>query len=707
MKPARPNAEVPLMAYLRVVRARGWIIATFTVVLLIVVLAATAVSTRYYGAAATVEMAPRAPMILEGVAQVVPPAFQDRYQFKKTQQWILTSPEILNEAARRLTEVEGVDDFDGVDEPSSLLALMLEIDPVPDTFLVKVKVRHTEPEKAALFANVVAQTYIDKNLERSLETGKQALDYLKTQQEVYRKRNEDTRRAVVAYAAEHNLSAPDQQTVTVETLKKLQEELAEVHAERVRSEANKDGLVKMARRGDYVALADLLSSTQPTIQDTLSRYRATQEERAGLLAKHKSKHPVVIQADAEIAGFKLQLREMVNDHIDGQRADVELLVQQETNLELEVQTSNAAMVAQRQDTVGLTIRSDEAERTSAFHADLDIRATEVTLQQFIQANNIRLVNRARPSDTPVSPIPLYNVIASIIIGLLGGTLVTFVVEYLDSTVKTREAIEAAVGAPLLGIVPLVNTAELANLSLEVDRSVFAHAMPRSPVAECLRTIRTNLMFRAQNRTLGRLLIASANPREGKSFLSANLAAIIAMAGARVLILDADLRRPAIHKRYAIPNEPGLVDVLVGDTPVHEAIRPSHVPGVDIIPAGQTPENPSELLSPAAMTELMDSLPEYDVILIDSPPVNVVADALVLASLVDGIILVVESGRSSNALLQSCAARLRSVNQLLLGAIVNKLNVQRNGYEYNYDYHHYYEYYNVRPTRGPRAASSSE
>ena len=694
------------MGYLRVIRSRGWIIAAFTLCLLMLVVVATALSTKYYGAAATVEMAPQAPMVLEGVSQVVPPAFQDRYQFKKTQQWILTSPEVLNEAVRVLIEEEGVDDFEGELKPASILQQMLEIDPVADTFLVKVRVTHTDPDKAALFANVVAQTYIDKNLERSLSTGKQALDYLSDQQNVYRQRNLESQEAVAKYKEDKGLVAPNQQTVTVETLTKLQVQLAEVHAERVRSEANKDALIKMARKGDYVAIADHLSADHPIAQQTLSRYRETQEKRSGLLATHKSQHPVIVEVDAEIAGFKGQIKEIVDDHINGQRAAVDLLLAQEERLGLEIEKTNSAMAGEQRSAIGLNIRTDEASRTKDFHADLAIRTTEVTLQQFIQANNIRLVDTARPNASPISPIPLYNVAASIIIGLLGGTLIAFVIEYLDTTVKTREAVESAVGAPLLGIVPMVNTAQLASLSLEVDRSVFAYAMPRSPVAEHLRTIRTNLMFRSKKRHLGRLLIASANPREGKSFLTANLAAIIAMAGSRVLILDADLRRPAIHKRYGVPNEPGLVDVLLKDVPIHEAIRPSHVPGVDILPAGKTPPNPSELLSPQAMTDLMDSLPEYDVILIDSPPVNVVADALVLASLVDGVILVVESGRSSTALLESCATRLRSVNKLLLGAIVNKLNVQRNGYEYNYDYYQYYEYYNVQPERGPRALPSS-
>jgi len=687
-------------------RTRGWIIALFTFALIVVVSFGTALSTNYYGAAATVEMAPRAPMVMEGVTQVVPPSFQDQYQFKKTQQWILTSPEVLDEAVRVLIEEEGVDDFEGEEKPRGILWKMLEIDPVADTFLVKVRITHTDPEKAALFANVVAQTYIDKNLERSLHTGRQALDYLSNQQNVYRKRNLESQEEVAKYREDKGLVAPNLKTVTVETLTELQLQLADVHAERVRVEANKDGLVKMSRKGDYVALADHLSDSHLIAQETLSRYRATQEKRRTLLAKHKSKHPVIVEVDAQIAAYEDQIKEIVEDHINGQRARVTLLRGQEERLDLDIQGANSAMAEQQRNAIGLTIRTDEAARTKDFHADLATRTTEVTLQQFIRANNIRLVDHARVNSNPSSPIPLYNVLAALIVGVLGGTLIAFVVEFMDTTVKTREAVELAVGAPLLGIVPMVNTAQLANLSLEVDRSVFAHAMPRSPVAECLRTIRTNLMFRSKNRDLGRLLIASANPREGKSFLSANLAAIIAMAGARVLILDADLRRPAIHKRYGIPNEPGLVDVLLGEAPVHEAIRPSHVPGVDILPAGATPPNPSELLSPQAMTELMDSLPEYDVILIDSPPVNVVADALVLASLVDGVILVVESGRSSNAILQNCAARLRTVNQLLLGAIVNKLNVQRNGYEYNYDYYQYYEYYNVQPKRGPRALPSS-
>ncbi|MBT3223764.1 MAG: CpsD/CapB family tyrosine-protein kinase, partial [Proteobacteria bacterium] len=270
-----------------------------------------------------------------------------------------------------------------------------------------------------------------------------------------------------------------------------------------------------------------------------------------------------------------------------------------------------------------------------------------------------------------------------------------------TTIKRREDVEAASGVPLLGLGPLINPAQLAALEMEVDRAVFAYSMPRSPMAECLRTVRTNLLFRAEKGPIRRLLITSASPREGKSFISVNLAAIIATAGSRVLVIDADLRRPMVHKSFGLSNSVGLVDVLLGDIDLDGAIQHSHVPGVHVLTAGPIPTNPSEMLGVEAVRGLLDRSTDYDIILIDSPPVNVVSDALVLASLVDGVMFVVQASRTSRQLVSNCCSKLQEVNQNLLGTVVNKLNIQQDGYDYYYYYNDYYSYYSSAEERETR------
>jgi capsular exopolysaccharide synthesis family protein len=207
----------------------------------------------------------------------------------------------------------------------------------------------------------------------------------------------------------------------------------------------------------------------------------------------------------------------------------------------------------------------------------------------------------------------------------------------------------------------------------------------------MRSIRTNVMFRVPKNDVRILVVTSAAPREGKSFTSSNLAAIIAMTGSRVLLIDADLRRPAIHNRFGLSNNRGLASLFTEDVGLTDLRSPSHIEGLDIIVAGPPPPNPGELLGGGRLQEALMQLKEYDFIIIDTPPVNVVADPLVLASIADGVLLVVEADRTSRNMVRQAGARLAETRAPVLGAVVNKLDLRTSGYSYSYydSYGYYY------------------
>ena len=261
-------------------------------------------------------------------------------------------------------------------------------------------------------------------------------------------------------------------------------------------------------------------------------------------------------------------------------------------------------------------------------------------------------------------------------------------EYVDSTIKSREDLEEVVGVPFLGAVPVLTTTDLLSLENERDRNIYVNARPRSTAAEALRSIRTNILFRTpDNGPQKRLLIASAVPREGKSFISSNLATIIAMTGSRVLLIDADLRRPTQHKLFDLGNEVGVSSVLVDGLPIEKAIKRTHVKGLDLMSSGPRPVNPAELLGSPSMTRMLDSLSMYDFLIIDSSPIGAVADPLILSRFVDGVLMVIESNKTNRDHVLQCRSRMAEVKANVLGAIVNKLDIRRTGYGYYY----YYDY----------------
>jgi capsular exopolysaccharide synthesis family protein len=212
------------------------------------------------------------------------------------------------------------------------------------------------------------------------------------------------------------------------------------------------------------------------------------------------------------------------------------------------------------------------------------------------------------------------------------------------------------------------------------------ANPKSGVAEAYRSLRTNIQFYNLGERMRRLLVTSSGPNEGKSTTSANLAITFAQAGNQVILLDADLRRPFLHRVFQVSNLVGLTNVMVGEATLEEAIRSTEVPGLSLLTSGPIPPNPAEMLGSTRMRELLDQLADLaDVVIIDSPPVIAVTDASVLAPLVDGVILVAGAGLVNRDMAQRAKAQLEAVRAKVLGVVLNGVEVEGSGYYYYYYY----------------------
>ncbi len=475
---------------------------------------------------------------------------------------------------------------------------------------------------------------------------------------------------------------------TQATLETLQGAWSEAHTERIQVEATLEDLIRLRSRGDLSALASYLSDEDPVLQRRMARMRELEEERGKLEGRYLPDHPNMKQIDSEVEQVRQVMQEQVDQIIRGHKAKLELVLAREEALEQDMKEITAELEALEVKLIELEFLEADAERNESFYESLDQRMSEVDLGAMIRANNVRVVDPAISNADPVRPVLPVNVAMGLLMGLFGGCALAFFMEYLDSTVKSREDVEITVGMPFLGIVPLIEEQDVKTLTNSRDRSIFVHAVPRSNVAEALRSVRTNLLFSGHG-PLNRLLITSALPQEGKSFLTSNLSVLIAATGSKLLIIDADLRRPNLHKLFELENTQGLSTVLAGIHSFEECVTETHVPNLHVMLAGPTPPNPAELLGSERMTELLDSISGYDMILIDSPPVNVVADPLMLSSLVDGVLVIIEANATSRSLVARTRDLLMEVNANVLGAVVNKLNVRRAGYGYYYyDYGYY-------------------
>jgi capsular exopolysaccharide synthesis family protein len=307
-----------------------------------------------------------------------------------------------------------------------------------------------------------------------------------------------------------------------------------------------------------------------------------------------------------------------------------------------------------------------------------------------------------PPLTPVAPNRLVLVGAATGGGMLLALLLAFLREAMDNTVRGQDALEREFGLTFLGLIPRIRPS-VARVSSPRgpargeawSADTYAHDYPKSAIAESCRAIRTNLAFVLADGGLDTLLVTSPGPREGKTTTCVNIASVMAQAGGRVLLVDADMRRPRVHTAVGVQNDVGLTSVLLDGLSVGEAVQPSRIPNLDVLTSGPVPPNPAELLGSKAFRELLEELRgRYDRVILDSPPVAPVTDAAVAATQVSGVVVVVRANATRKELLGRAIETLQGVGANLVGAVLNDLDLSRRraGGSYYYYYRQYSGYY---------------
>lgn len=319
----------------------------------------------------------------------------------------------------------------------------------------------------------------------------------------------------------------------------------------------------------------------------------------------------------------------------------------------------------------------EISRLQPILNNYETRMTELRMRAELskELNNISIIEPGSPPRAPSSPKPLQTLVIVFVFALLLGTGLSLLRERMDGRIRSPDEVHTLIGLPILGVVP-----HMSGRRTAVARAMAVHLDPRSSVAEAYRSIRTAIYFGSGSVQARTLLISSPEPGDGKTTNASNLAIAIAQTGRSVLLLDADFRKPTQHKNLDVKDAVGLSSVLAGIAPLDQAIQHTGVEGLDILPCGAIPENPSEILNSQEFGDLVDRLAlKYDYILFDSPPVNLVADARILGAVCDGTILVLRSGQSTRRGAEHARNALLGVGTNILGVIVNDAS-RGKGYE---------------------------
>ncbi|HDH96183.1 MAG TPA: polysaccharide biosynthesis tyrosine autokinase, partial [Proteobacteria bacterium] len=433
------------------------------------------------------------------------------------------------------------------------------------------------------------------------------------------------------------------------------------------------------------------------IQKLKAQLIDVEAELAQISQRYKPEHPQRKRVEARLKALRDRLSEEINKILRSFELEYKVALERERSIQSALDEIEEQALSLGRKLIEFEQLKNEVDSLRQVFAALKTRAREAEVSGNIAANNITIIDAADVPLNPVRPRKRLNVALAILVGLVGGVGLAFLQEYLDNTVKVQEDVETLVGLPFLGAVPSYREEAEAG---EEASMLFALGHPRSSFAESCRVVRTNLIFALANRERRRVLVTSPGPQEGKTTIAANLAVILAQGGSRVLLVDSDLRRPLIGELFGFGRDTkGLTDLILGRVSVDEAIKSTEVEGLFVVPSGPIPPNPSELLGSPRFRELVELFSErFDWAIFDSPPVVAVADSVVLSSLVDGVVLVVKSAKTTRDLLKRAYKQLSDVNAPLLGTVLNDYDVRTEGYRYYY----YYRYY-----RGEGSPSEGE
>ena len=567
-------------------------------------------------------------------------------------------------------------DFDA----ARAIAGRIRVNPVHHSRLVNISIEDTDAQVAALLANAVADAYIETNLDQKLDATRSAVTWLMAQSLELKVKLEASEAALHSFRKQNSIlsvSLQEHQTIIAQTLAQLSQQLSLARAQ---------GFTLRARARHAAAQKPSDTWTDEAESAYLSKVRAThfdlQQEEDDLRGNYTPAHPKLASMQQRLVHVEGALSSEVARL--NQRLQAQYAQNRETQAALEGEMERVKIEAQELNAKEIEyVRLKRDYDTHLGLYDLVLkREKEASISQMLKLNNVRKLEAAVAPRRPIRPNVQLNVASALMLGFFFSVALACLVDHLDNHVKSQDQVEQMIGLPFFGIVPRIKG--LSDAALE-KRDLYILHNPRSVVAECWKAIRTNLVFIAPDRPLRTLLVCSHGPREGKSTTAINLAVTMAMLGSRTLLVDADMRRPRLHKTFGLSNDRGLSNLIVGETTVARAVGASGIERLDVLPCGPLPPNPAELLHTERFGALLESLSKtYDRIIFDSPPVGAVSDALVLSSFVEGVVLVLHAGRSSwqNAL--RTRMRFETVNRPILGVVLNNIDLDRySGREYYY------------------------
>lgn len=708
------TASVPLSHYIWLLKRHRWKILAFVLTCTLATWVVSKRLTPIYESTATIDVDRQTPQGVIG-QEAVRSSLNDSDQFLATQIRLIQSDSVLRPVAEKykLLEHEGQmlevkpSAFSSSASPRTrpedapVLLKNLKITRPPNTYILLVNYRSTDPELAAQASNAIAQSYLEHTYNIRIRSSASLSSFMEKQLDELRAKMERSSAALGQFEKLLNVINPEEKTSILSArLLQLNTEYTNAQAERVRRESVRGSVATGA------PAAAQASQQGEDLRRITERLNEANERFAQVKAQFGPNHPEHRKASAQVAEIRRALDAMQRDIVGRVEVEFDQALSRERMLQKAVAETKAEFDRINSRSFEYQSLKREAEADKKLYEELVRKIKEAGINAGFQNSSVRLADSARPALLPVYPnIPL-NVILVFLLSSLVAVGAAIVSDVLDTTIRDPEQVSRSLNVEVVGTLPAVRmwknrirplalTGRAGSEEKSLTRRSDASESAVSGFEEAIRTLRNSILLSDVDRRIRSLLVTSASPSEGKSTTGAHLAITHAEQGKRTLLIDGDLRKPSVHKRFKIPATKGLSNVLTAECAWRDLlVSPENLPELHILPAGPPSRRAPDLIGKGLEEVIDEAAAEYDLIILDGPPLLGFAEPLQMATIVDGVVIVTRAGVTNRKAVGSVLTALRRLRANVLGVVLNEVNKEMSASYYYYGY--YNKYYQETP-----------
>jgi succinoglycan biosynthesis transport protein ExoP len=664
---------------------------------------------RIYQATSSVQIEPRLPDLLGDRADSIPRGNIGGLDYYMQQKQVLGSytlakqtvvdhhlyTKVLADSARTMMKLD-----DQIETATLIVRGMIAIKYPDDNRIMYIVVQDADPELAAEIANDHAQTYVAYSKGLLSTNTKEASGALATEFDDAETKLRDAESALFQFQKDNDLLAvtlEDRQNMVSSGITTYTSKLNEAHAKRLELTAKLERMRKAANE-DVLSSPILVIGENTSFDALRAEYYSERNKFIELEKELGPKNTAYQMQKAKLDDLYGALQSEAKRMLAGLEEQVQAMATTEAALKVEIDRATQESLALGPKVVAyneLARKKKSAEdRYNILRGKLSSSEMSYRMDRNYDSSNVKPLDPALVPTSPVSPSLRKNVAAAGVLALLIGFGLVFLIVFLDRSIKTTADAQQATGSAVLGVIPLLHESQLDGD--ESGRDLYVHKQPTSSVAECCRSLRTNILFSSADRQLKTIVVSSANPREGKTTSVIYLGTTMAQSGQRVLLVDTDMRRPRLHVPMGVSRQTGLSNLIVGERDYDDVIKTTEIPNLSVLPCGPLPPNPAELLMSQRFQLVLAELGRrFDRVILDSPPLQLVTDAVVLSKQADGVILVVHADKTLRDDAKRAARQIRHVGGTIFGTVVNAIDDSRSTYYYG-KYGAYYSYSEKSP-----------